>query len=278
MSQRPTASLLLLLLTLATCAGCASTRPSDMPADVPFPDDVRVSTRDGFRLFVDRSCLNTREVESLLEELSVAKARLTSYLGESLAPGDFRAYGVPREACPPDGPPRVPDSIDVVIVREGSRCHADRDGITVTKGHLWRGDATHELVHYLAGSSWRPIDEGLAVYLTEKICGADHDVPAKIRARVFLDLNLDVDLYPHVVRKEMSRRDYDTAGAFVGWLIEAYGKERFLRLYAGAVRNFETVYGMSEVGLWKRFWRYTANLDVRHDSGYYAYKARIAIK
>jgi hypothetical protein len=261
------------VLALAGCSGLPSSR--GFPPDVPDPSNVRVTTAHGFRLFVDGGCLDTHETERLVNELTGSRTRVVAYLADALAPASFRPYGVPRAECPSTGPPPIPEPIDVVIVRSGKRCHADRHGITVTQAHLPRFDATHELVHYLAGSSWRPIDEGLAVYLTEKICGPDQRVPVKVRARVFLDLNLDVDLHPATVRKTMSRRDYDTAGAFVGWLIEAYGKDRFLRLYGGPVRDFHTVYDKSEPELWQRFWLYIRNLDVRKESAYYAFKARL---
>jgi hypothetical protein len=162
------------------------------------------------------------------------------------------------------------------VVRDGERCHADGDGLTLVAEHLPRRDATHELVHYLAGSSWRPIDEGLAVYLTERLWGADGGVPVKVRARAFLDLSLDVDLDPNALRAGMSRRDYDVAGAFVGWLLEAYGPDRFWRLYAGHVRDYHGNYGVSEAELWERFWRYVRNLEVRHSSAYHAFKAKLS--
>jgi len=257
---------------------CATPTPVYLPPDVPDPHDVRVSAAKGFRLYVDGGCLNNTEVEGLVSELYKAKAWLLEWLGPKRRPGWFPGRDSPRPACPPDAPPpAVPASIDVVVIRGGDRCHADTDGITITRRHVARRDATHELAHFLCGSGWKPIDEGLAVYLTERIWGPDDGIPVKIRARVFLDLSLDTNLYPDEARKKgMSRRDYDTAGAFVGWLLEAYAREKFFRLYAGPVRDYHTVYGIGEMELWQRFWQYIDNLDVRKNSAYYAFKAKIA--
>ncbi|RMG15456.1 MAG: hypothetical protein D6731_08315 [Planctomycetota bacterium] len=222
---------------------------------------------------VQSECIDEKRTSALLAELRRARAWLERWIGPHAAPGSFLGWGVPRRIRPgPSGPVRV----DVVVLPAGDRCHADRDGITVVAGHLDRHDATHELVHYLAGSSWRPLDEGLAVYLTERLWGPLGGVPSKIRARVFADLELAKDLDPEELRAGMSRRDYDIAGAFVGWLLEAYPREHFWELYCGPVRNYHGVYGRSEAALWARFWRYVRNLDVRDSSAYFAFKARIA--
>ncbi len=234
-----------------------------------------------FRLFIERDCLSDEQQGALLAELRAAAKRLRAVLGPYAAPGNFRPFGEPRPTCPA-GPSSLPPlgRIDVVVLeggagRGGDRCHADADGITLVAEHLPRRDATHELVHYLAGSSWRPLDEGLAVYLTERLWGPDAGVAVKLRARAFFDLSLDEDLDPEALRAGMSRRDYDVAGAFVGWLLEAYGPEPFWRLYAGPLRNYHGAYGVSEVELWQRFWRYVRNLDVRHSSAYHAFKAQL---
>jgi len=262
------------LPVLLLAAGCAVPR-SDLPPDVPDPDDVRVVHDGGYRLCIDGSCLNADETEALFRELSAARERILAFLGGARAPGDFRGYGTTRPECPSLDPLPLPPRIDVVVVREGERCHADSDGITLLQSHLPRRDATHELVHFLAGSSWRPIDEGLAVYLTERIWGPDKTIPVKIRARVFSDLNLRVNLEPAAMRRGMSRRDYDVAGAFVGWLIEAFGPERFWTLYHGPVRDYHSAYGRSESELWGRFWRFVRNLEVRHDASYHRYRDRL---
>lgn len=241
------------------------------------PRHVRLVERGGFRLAIVDGCLDGQERRALLTELETARVRIRQFVGAALAPGDFRAYGEPRASCPGERAtvPSIPTPIDVVVVPEGGRCHADEHGVTLVASHLSRRDATHELVHYLAGSSWRPLDEGLAVYLTERFWGPAADIPVKIRARAYHDLDLDVDLDPEVLRRDgMSRRDYDVAGAFVGWLIEAYGAAKFWELYAGPVRNYHGVYRRSEAELWERFWRYVRNLDVRHDGRYHAYKDR----
>ena len=77
------------------------------------------------------------------------------------------------------------------------------------------------------------------------------------------------------MRAGMSRVHYDTAGAFVRWLIEAYGWERFWQLYHGPERAYHEAYGVGEVELWQRFWRYIGNLDLSGDTAYPAYKALV---
>jgi hypothetical protein len=270
--RRPAAPPLAALIASLTALGCAGPAPvaSDLPADVPDPADVRISTAPGFRLYVDGGCLTSVETRALLDELVHARKRLEGLLGPHLTPGAF-----PRWSCPPEAAGVSNETIDVVVVQGGGRCHADEEGITIVRQHVARRDATHELVHYLCGGSWRPIDEGLAVYLTERLWGSSHGIPVKVRARVFKDLSLDTDLTHELAQPGMSRRDYDLAGAFVGWLLEAFDAERFWTLYGGAPNNFETAYGMSERDLWARFWRYVRNLDVKKDSAYYRYKDRL---
>ncbi|MGE0709843.1 MAG: hypothetical protein AB7N76_24920 [Planctomycetota bacterium] len=261
--------LLLLLLGCASDPGLAQ----GPPPDVPDKERVAVSARDGFRVWVDRGCLSGAELDALFRELRGSREQLLARLGRGRAPGDFRSPAEPRGWSPRQPARALPEAIDVVVRRDGDRCHADLYGLTVLAGHLPRHDATHELVHFLAGSSWRPLDEGLAVYLTEELCGPDRGFPVKVRARVFLDLGLDQRLEPRALRDGMSRLDYDTAGAWVRWLIEAQGWERFWELYHGPERAYHQVYGVSELELWRRFWRYVGNLDVGDSSSYRAYRA-----
>lgn len=269
-----------LLLGVVALLGCAG-RPEHLPRDVPDPDWVQVFPADGFTYYIDQACLSSAERDALETELARARAKLLAWLGPALAPGDFRPQGEPRQDCPSDwefGPAPTPGPIDVVVLASGGRCHADRDGITLVHRHLARGDATHELVHYLAGSSWHPLDEGLAVYLTEQLIGPDKGFPLSSRARAYRDLNLVTYLNPRELGEPMSRRDYDVAGAFVGWLIESFGKTRFLRLYAGPARDYMDVYGVSERELVERFWTHVGNLRVRQDSAYYAFIALLQRK
>lgn len=255
--------------------GCAGAPPPrDPPPDVPEDGRVELVTAEHFRLWVSKGCLSGAEAQLLLHELQTARKGLLSRLGSARAPGDFRTPDddPPRGYRPQAAPRKIPDPIDVVVVPDKGRCHADSAGIMLRADHVARRDGTHELVHYLAGSSWRPIDEGLAVYLTEELWGARRGFTSKVRARVYLDLNLSRPLRPEDLRKGMSRIDYDTAGAFVRWLVESRGAERFWTLYHGAVGNYHTVYGQPEVELWEEFWRYVGNLDVKTKSAYYAYK------
>jgi hypothetical protein len=278
--RRPLALAGVTVAAIEVLGGCAAAPPPmRCPPDVQDPAHVERFDARAFTLWVEQDCLTPARRAVLVEELTAAEAFLEEWLGPAADPGDFRPPGVPRDACPPPAgaAPRPPlPRVDVVIVPRGDRCHADRDGLTLLPNHLDRRDATHELVHFLAGSSWRPIDEGLAVYLTERLWGPDRGAPVKVRARVFLDLGLDQDLDPDVLEREgMSRRDYDVAGAFVGWLIESFGKEKFLALYAGPERNYHGVYGTGEHELWFRFWQALRSLDVRRDGRYHAFKAWI---
>lgn len=270
----PRRSLLLLALVGLLLSGCAGPRaPGDPPPDLPEARNAHVVNGDDFRIWIASGCLSGAEAQLLLNELQTARGKLLARLGSARFPGDFRSPDGPRRKYRPQAAPlAVPDPIEVVVVPDKGRCHADAEGITLRAEHLNRRDGTHELVHYLAGSSWRPLDEGLAVYLTEELWGARRGFTSKIRARVYLDLNLARPLRPQELRKGMSRIDYDTAGAFVRWLIEARGRERFWELYHGPTGDYHTVYGQAEVELWEEFWRYIGNLDVRRKSAYYAYK------
>lgn len=255
-------------------SACASGRaPGDPPPDLPEARQAEVVDGEHFRLWISKACLSGAEAQLLLNELQTARAKILDRLGSARFPGDFRDSDAPPRAYRPHAAPvAVPDPIEVVVVPDKGRCHADAEGITLRADHVTRRDGTHELVHYLAGSSWRPIDEGLAVYLTEELWGAPRGFTSKIRARVYLDLNLARPLRPQDLERGMSRIDYDTAGAFVRWLIEARGSEKFWKLYHGAKGDYHSVYGQPEVELWEEFWRYVSNLDVRRKSAYYAYK------
>lgn len=259
-------------------SGCAAPpRPAGLPRDVPDPDAVTLWDRDGFRVWVDHDCLDGEQVDALVGELVTARRGIEAWLGAALAPGDFRPPGQ-RAACPEDLElsPRAPvPTVEVVIVRGGERCHADADGITLQVEHVPRHDPTHELVHFLSGNSWHPIDEGLAVWLTEELWGPDKGWPLEVRARVYRDLNLRAELTPHDLRGGMSRRDYDVGGAFVGWLIRTWGKEKFLRLYCGPERDYMTVYGQGEQELEDRFWKHVAGLPMRQNAAYHAFKAHL---
>jgi hypothetical protein len=269
----------LLVLVGLLLAGCAASPPGSLPPDITRPESVRLLELQGFRLYADRGCLDGYGLKALGAELVSARVYLEAFLGPAMAPADFRGHGEPRANCPESfsfGPLPHAGTIDVVVVPHGDRCHADAAGLTVLRRHLTRHDATHELVHYLAGSSWRPIDEGLAVYLTERLHGPDKGFPIRTRARVYDDLAMRPRLEPsELLHHGMTRKDYDVAGAFVGWLIEVHGKERFFRLYAGAAQNYYGIYGIDELELLERFWRYVRNLDVRDDDAYYGFKRLI---
>ncbi len=161
-----------------------------------------------------------------------------------------------------------------VTVLSGSsgRCHADETGITILRSHLDRKDATHELIHYLAGGSWRPIDEGLAVHLTEKLHGPSGGVSLDVRARAYMDLSMEHGLDRDRLRASMSRCDYDLAGSFAKWLIEERGLDLYMALYHGEPGDFHGVYGVSEQELLAKWRQKIRSLNVRQDGSYYRFK------
>lgn len=270
------------LALIALLAGCAAqVRPADAPPEAP--DEVEVVRGDRFTLWVERGAIDTPRQAALLRELTRASDAIAAWLGPGARPGDFRAAAQRR---PLDGAPACPEvwefgpspalpHVDVVVRADGERCHADRHGLVLVRRHLDRRDATHELVHWLAGASWRPVDEGLATWLTEATWGPDR-TPVALRARAYLDLALDREVTPDLRPETMTRRDYDIAAAFVGWLVDTFGKPRFLELYHGPPRNYHGVYGQSEADLWRRFWRHIRGLDVRHDGRFHQFKTDVS--
>src|SRR5436305_1895823 len=126
-------ALAILALTLAACR-------------TPEPAELQTIRADGFTVQHD-GCLTSKDAQVLIAELTASKKTVLELLGKWAAPGDFRARDERTAACPADRDPRV------LVISGTGRCHADEAGITVLKAHLERKDATHELVHWLAGGS-----------------------------------------------------------------------------------------------------------------------------
>src|SRR5262249_46570200 len=118
----------------------------------------------------------------------------------------------------------------------------------------------------------RPADEGLAVYLTEKLWGPAWGVPVDVRARVYMDLNLDEGLERDRLQGDMNRRDYDSAGSFVKYLIETHGWDKFLEAYRGSPGNYHTVYGISEHDLFAQWREKIKGMNVRQSSAFYRFR------
>jgi hypothetical protein len=116
------------------------------------------------------------------------------------------------------------------------------------------------------------VDEGLAVYLTEKIAGPSGGIPVDVRARVYLDLSLDTSLDRDRLRGGMSRPDYDLAASFVKWLIEERGIDEFMTLYHGPVGDYHGCLGIPEQELLAKWREKIRKLDVRQDGSYYRFK------
>ncbi len=250
---------LLLLATVLLVAGCA--------ADPP-PRELRAFHANGF-VIQDDGCLTPKEREGLLAELTAAREKILATVGRSARTGDFRTLEErARASCP-----LVPAAeTRVVVLRNAGRCHADETGLTIVYAHLERKDATHELVHYLVGGAWRPVDEGLAVYLTEKLHGPSGGVGLDIRSRVYMDLSLENGLDRERLRQGMSRCDYDVAGSFTKFLIETYGIGPFMTLYDGPPGDYHGVYGCSEQELLAKWREKIRAIPVRQDGSYYKFK------
>jgi hypothetical protein len=255
--MRPLAGIVLLLAALAGCASDPEARP------------LRVTHAPGFAIQDDGS-LSAKELEKLSSELVASKEKLLAVLKQHAFIADFRAPEDRQRASCPQG---APHEIRVTVLSgEGGRCHADETGITLLRSHIDRKDGTHELVHYLAGGSWRPVDEGLAVWLTEKLHGPAAGVPLDVRARAYMDLSLEQGLDRDRLRPGMSRSDYDIAGSFVKWLIDERGFDAFMALYHGQPGDYHGVYGVSEQELFAKWREKIRAMNVRQDGAYYRFK------
>ncbi|MBI3723215.1 hypothetical protein HY251_04565 [bacterium] len=255
------------LLAIAQ-AGCATES-----ADV---ERTRTVHGQGF-VVEDDGTLEPAEEAALLQELAESRAKILHLFGKTAAIGDFRTWKERSEAaCAGAQLPAPPVEIRVVVVKKEGRCHADETGLTIRRDHLKRKDATHELVHYLAGGSWRPIDEGLAVWLTEKLQGPAWGVPVDVRSRVYFDLGMDDGLDRERMRLGMNRRDYDLAGSFVKFLIDEKGLDAFMVLYRSAPGDYHTVFGMPEQDLLAKWRERIHAMNVRQDASYYRFKDYLA--
>ncbi len=249
-----------LLVAFVLLAGCAAP-----PEAAPLR-----ATRVGGFCIQDDGSFGEKDMEKLTAELVASQKKVLAVLGKHALVADFRAPDErARAACPVP----TPAEIKVTVLSGSSgRCHADETGITILRSHLDRKDATHELIHYLAGGSWRPIDEGLAVHLTEKLHGPSGGVSLDVRARAYMDLSMEHGLDRDRLRASMSRCDYDLAGSFAKWLIEERGLDLYMALYHGEPGDFHGVYGVSEQELLAKWRQKIRSLNVRQDGSYYRFK------
>ena len=97
-------------------------------------------------------------------------------------------------------------------------------------------------------------------------------VSVDVRARVYMDLNLEEGLERDRLDRDMSRRDYDCAGSFVKFLIETRGWDTFMELYRGAPGNYHTVYGSSEQELVESWREKLRAMNMKQSSAYYRFK------
>ncbi len=264
----------LALLPLLVVAGCAAppVRPT-VQAPPSAPAGAELVRGEHFDLWREQGVLEPWAEARLVAELSRARELVGEWLGPDITSSLGPALGPPSDGAAPAQAARIP----VVIVRRGSRSYTDRTAVTLVTQRLANHDATHELVHWLAGPGWRPLDEGLATWLTERLCGEER-APLEVRARVYADLSQDGKVGTDARPEAMSRRDYDVAGAFVGWLVATYGRDAVMALYRGPVRDYEGALSTSEAELWRRFWQHIRGLQVRHDGRYHSFKAWVGVR
>jgi hypothetical protein len=257
------------LLLLAALSGCAAPPPprDAVPPPPSAPAGAELVRGEHFDLWREPGVLEPWAEARLMAELSRAR----ELVGEWLGPGP--ALGPPADGSAAAAAARIP----VVIVRRGARSYTDRTAVTLVTSRLASHDATHELVHWLAGPGWRPLDEGLATWLTERLCGEER-APLEVRARVYADLSQDRKVGTDARPESMSRRDYDVAGAFVGWLVATFGRDAVLQLYRGPAKDYEGALRTSEAELWRRFWQHIRSLQLRHDGRYHTFKAWVGVQ
>lgn len=270
--KRNSARRLALIPALAMLAACAS--PPSSPHEV-------VSTAHFTIVNLER-CLPPRDLRELLSEGNRSRKRLLRLLGSRLRPGAFPQ----TNAGPPEiaGPSRAAAArrpaaarIRVRVAERPGRCYTHGGGIELVRRHARIYHLTHELVHYLAGASWRPLDEGLAVYLTEKLCGPSNEAPIDTRSLVYWDLKRLEDFDVSPTRSELDRAAYDAAGSFVKFLVDRYGWDRFFELYRGLPGNYHGVYGRPRHELFEE-WKASLNRPrLRQTPTYVRFRARITI-
>lgn len=274
--MRPRVAVVVLSALLLGLPGCAGPAPSAPP---PSPHEEARTPHFAFT-FKNR-CVTAAERDALAKEAEFAFHRISRRLGKAMRPGDFGSGPRARWSAGPPDPeldPAALKPIPIVVADRAGRCYTHAGGIELVKDHLSRHDLTHELVHFLAGSSWSPIDEGLAVWLTEEIHGPDKEAGVHLRTIVYRDLAMLMPLIPARFRdKPMSRVDYDAAASFVCWLSQTFGFERVLVLYNGKERNYHGAFGCSENELFRRWMTWLKSLKLARSREYYRFRARITV-
>ncbi|MDF1662948.1 MAG: hypothetical protein P1V97_14325 [Planctomycetota bacterium] len=262
------------LLAVLTAA-CQSTNDSQPSS----PDEI-VQTHHFHITNVNR-CLSKAELKKVMREAHEAKVKLLERIGPYIRPGDFyarkrqvSAIAPAKRPTPEEFLPDIPPIRARVVDRPG-RSFTDKSGIEIAKHYIGRHDVTHELVHYLAGSSWAPADEGLACYLTELLWGPEKKASLDLRVLVYIDLSMLRSLKPSRLEKGMSRVDYDASGSFVKYLVTKYGWDRFFQLYHGPKGNYLWVYGASEDELIYEWRKSLAALKLTRSGDFYRFRARI---
>ena len=265
---------LLFLMPALGATGCQSTRAaSDQSVD-------ELIKTPHFHMTIVGRCLKGDERKRALTEAHESKVRLLELIGPYIRPGDFQERKPKVLASPPESYSstfQLPSlaAINIRVVDRPGRSFPGHHGIEGAKHYLSRHDLTHELVHYLAGASWAPVDEGLACYLTERLRGPDKKASLHLRVLVYIDLNMLKSLDPRLLEKNMTRVDYDASGSFVQFLIERYGWARFFQLYHGPTRNYHWVYGKAEHELIYQWRKSLDELNLRRSGDFYRFRAKL---
>jgi len=246
-------------------AGCRLAPEAPPPG---LPSELRT---ERFHLRFEEGSLDAGARAALLAELERSLAAVEADFSDVTRPGSFGTGRAPAL----DGARLEP--IQVRVVLSAGRCFTDARGIELVASHRERHHATHELIHYLFGPSWHPVDEGLACYLTERLCGPIKQAGADLRTVVALDLERFRSLIPERLDRQMSRVDYDAAASFVKYLIETFGWARFFDLYRGVKRNYHGAFGRSEQELFSAWRERLGRLDLRRTRAYYRFRARSTI-
>lgn len=241
-----------------------------------------VVTKPPFRFVYLNNCCKADEQRRIEAEAESGLSFLKQRLGPHTRPGDFghvtQSPPSHNHAGHSHSTPRSRDGlIPVKIVDRRGRSHTDIHGIEVVKSQLSKFHLTHELVHWLAGASWPPLDEGLAVLLTEELRGPEDEADCDLRTLVYINLNTLRPLGTARLLKDMTRVDYDASASFVKYLLARFGQEKFFELYNANARNYFGVLGKSEQDLMDD-WLETLKKQQRHrcrSREFYRFRARI---
>ena len=193
--------------------------------------------------------------------------KIRSYLGRSFADGYRLHINVAGGHASPYASDPGPEAFILVPTRSAKRDY----GFSLV----------HELTHNLMGLSWlarhdrerngvrlasgnRLFDEGFAVYVEEKLTGEGprvwpnfgeetHDAYLRLSQRLGEPIGPALEAEIHREHGD-TRLGYLAQASFCKHLVETYGLDRFLRLFAADPASAEEIYGKDFAGI-EREWR-----------------------